>query len=100
MADFQKKLLDAEHKINNDHDEVSKRLDEFHIKLERQADDIKNQADKIKNLQDMTNRIEIKMENQHVQTEADIREVLTMLKILCKKANCTPEQLLKENEEN
>ena len=93
MADFQKKLLDAEHRINSNHDEVNKRLNEFQIKLGEQADEIKN-------LHDMTSRIEIKMENYHVQTEAGIREVLTMLKILCKRSNCTPEQLLKEGEEN
>jgi len=40
------------------------------------------------------------MENQHVQTEVYIRDAVTMLKLLYKKMNCTPEQLLKENEEN
>lgn len=93
MADFQKKLLDSEHKINSNHDEVSKRLNEFQIKLGEQADEIKN-------LHDKTNRIEIKMENYHVETKASIREVLTMLKILCKRLNCTPKQLLKKGEEN
>ena len=94
MADFQKKLIDK----NND--EVNKRLDEFQIKLEGQADNIKKQVDNIKNLHDTTNRMEIKMENQHVQTEVDLRESLTLLKLLCKKMNCTPAQLLQENEEN
>jgi len=93
MADFQKTLLDVEHKINSNHDEVNKKLNEFQIKLGEQVDEIKN-------LHDTTNRIEIKMENYHVQTEAGIREVLTMLRLLCKRSNCTPEELLKEGEEN
>lgn len=91
MANFQKKLFDAEHKINNNHDEVNKRLDDFQIKL-------KEHANNIKSLHDMTNRIEIKMENQRVQTEVDLKETLTLLKLLCKKMNT--EQLLQEDEEN
>ena len=93
MADFQKRLLDAEQRINNNHDEVSKRLNDVESKLGEQTD-------KIKNLENTTNRIEIKMESQHVQTEVNFKEVLTMLKVLCKRSNCTPEQLLKEGEEN
>ena len=89
MADFKKRLLDAEQKINNNHDEVNKILNEVERKLGEQAD-------KIKNLQDTTNRIEIKLESQHVQTGVNIREVLTMLRSLCKRSNCTPEELLKD----
>lgn len=100
IVDFQKILLDTEHKINNNHDEVNKRLDEFQMKLEGQANNIKNQADNIKNLQDTTNQIEIKIENQHVQKEVDLRESLTLLKLPCKKMNCTPTQLLQENQEH
>lgn len=93
MADFQNKLVDAEHKKNNNHDEVNKRLDDFQIKL-------KGQTDNIKKLQDTTDRIEIKMENNRIQTEVDLKESLTLLKLLCRKMNCTPAQILQENEDN
>jgi len=93
MVDFQKKLVDAEHKINNNNDEVNKRLDGFQIKLEGQADNIKN-------LHDTTNRIETKMENHCAPTEVDLKETLTLLKLLCKKMNYTTAQLLEEDEEN
>ena len=40
------------------------------------------------------------MENNHVQTKVDLKESLKLLKLLCKKMDCTPAQLLRENEEN
>ena len=93
MADFNKRLIEVENKVTSHTDEVNKKLTDFQNKFNGHADNMKR-------LQDTTNRIEIQMEQRHIQSEVNQNETLTLLNLVCKKINIIPEQLLQEDEGN
>ena len=87
MADFNKKLIDLESKINNNSDDFTKRLVDFEGKVTGHSNDIKK-------LQDTTNRIERQIWLNHSESTENHIQAMQKLTNICDKINQTQGPIL------